>query len=68
MMKCHLKVFQGNAMNISMIEDKTYDIVLCFGPLYHLEKIEDRMKCIEEVKGFVKIMVKCSLPLFPMIW
>ncbi|WP_244971151.1 class I SAM-dependent methyltransferase [Tissierella pigra] len=49
-----LKVFQGNAMNISMIEDKTYDIVLCFGPLYHLEKIEDRMKCIEEVKRVCK--------------
>ncbi|WP_229768599.1 class I SAM-dependent methyltransferase [Tissierella pigra] len=49
-----LEVFQGNAMNISIIEDKTYDIVLCFGPLYHLEKIEDRMKCIEEVKRVCK--------------
>lgn len=49
-----LEVFQGNAMNISMIEDKSYDIVLCFGPLYHLEKIEDRMKCIEEVKRVCK--------------
>jgi ubiquinone/menaquinone biosynthesis C-methylase UbiE len=49
-----LKVFRGNAIDISMIEDKSYDIVLCFGPLYHLAKIEDRMKCIEEVKRVCK--------------
>ncbi len=49
-----IEVFQGNAMDIYMIEDKSYDIVLCFGPLYHLAKIEDRMKCIEEVKRVCK--------------
>ena len=49
-----LEVFQGNAMDISMIEDNSYDIVLCFGPLYHLVKIEDRMKCIDEVKRVCK--------------
>jgi 2-polyprenyl-3-methyl-5-hydroxy-6-metoxy-1,4-benzoquinol methylase len=49
-----LKVFSGNAIDISMIKDKSYDIVLCFGPLYHLAKIEDRMKCIEEVKRVCK--------------
>lgn len=49
-----LEVFQGNAMNISMIKDKEYDIVLCFGPLYHLAKVEDRMKCIAEVKRVCK--------------
>lgn len=49
-----LEVFQGNALDISMIEDKTYDIVLCFGPLYHLSKLEDRMKCINEVKRVCK--------------
>ena len=27
-----IEVLQGNAMDISMIEDKSYDIVLCFGP------------------------------------
>lgn len=49
-----LSVFQGNALNISDIEENSYDIVLCFGPLYHLSKIEDRMKCIEEVKRVCK--------------
>lgn len=50
----NLSVFQGNALNISDIEENSYDIVLCFGPLYHLSKIEDRMKCIEEVKRVCK--------------
>lgn len=49
-----LEVFQGNAVDLSMIEDKSFDIILCFGPLYHLAKIEDRMKCIEEVKRVCK--------------
>lgn len=49
-----LKVFQGNALELSKLEDNNYDIVLCFGPLYHLENIEDRFKCIEEVKRVCK--------------
>lgn len=49
-----IQVFQGNALDLSIIEDKSFDIVLCFGPLYHLEKIKDRMKCIDEVKRVCK--------------
>ncbi|WP_346885611.1 class I SAM-dependent methyltransferase [Clostridium sp. UBA4395] len=49
-----IEVFQGNALDISWIKDKEYDIVLCFGPLYHLSSIEDRMKCIAEVKRVCK--------------
>lgn len=52
--KMSIEVFQGNALDLSMIKDNTYDIVLCFGPLYHLEKIEDRLKCISEVKRVCK--------------
>jgi ubiquinone/menaquinone biosynthesis C-methylase UbiE len=49
-----LEVFQGNAMDISRIEDNSFDVVLCFGPLYHLAKEEDRMQCIKEVKRVCK--------------
>ncbi|GKU26696.1 class I SAM-dependent methyltransferase [Clostridium folliculivorans] len=45
-----LEAFQGNATNLSMIKDKSYDIVFCFGPLYHLKKNEDKLTCIREVK------------------
>lgn len=52
--KMSIEVFQGNALDLSMIKDNTYDIVLCFGPLYHLEKIEDRFQCISEVERVCK--------------
>jgi ubiquinone/menaquinone biosynthesis C-methylase UbiE len=50
----NIQVFQGNALDLSIIGDKRFDIVLCFGPLYHLGRIEDRMKCISEVKRVSK--------------
>ena len=49
-----IEVLQGNALDLGKIKDKTYDIVLCFGPLYHLENIEDRLKCINQVKRVCK--------------
>ncbi|MFA5575960.1 MAG: methyltransferase domain-containing protein [Tissierellaceae bacterium] len=52
--KMNIDVVQGNALDLSLLDDNTYDIVLCFGPLYHLEKMEDRMKCIGEVKRVCK--------------
>lgn len=45
---------QGNAMDLSLYDDKTFDIVLLFGPLYHLHNEEDRQKCILEAKRVCK--------------
>lgn len=45
-----LEVIQGNALELSSFKDNYFDIVLCFGPLYHLECMEDRLKCINGVK------------------
>lgn len=45
---------QGNAMDLSRYEDKIFDIVLLFGPLYHLHKEADRQKCIAEAKRVCK--------------
>lgn len=50
----NIQIFQGNATNLSRIDDNTYDIVLCFGPLYHLKQILDKHQCIEEVKRVCK--------------
>ncbi|WP_160672344.1 class I SAM-dependent methyltransferase [Clostridium sp. C8-1-8] len=49
-----LEVFQGNAVNLSMIEDKAYDVVLSFGPLYHFLKNEDKLTHLKEVKRVCK--------------
>lgn len=49
-----LTLRQGNAMDLSAYEDNSYDIILLFGPLYHLHKQEDRQRCIAEAKRVCK--------------
>lgn len=39
----------GDATELTEIADGSYDVVLCLGPLYHLNR-QDRQKCIEECK------------------
>ena len=45
---------QGNAMDLSAYPDESYDIVLLFGPLYHLHSEVDRLRCIAEAKRVCK--------------
>lgn len=45
-----LEVIQGNALDLSDFKDNSFDIILCFGPLYHLGSMEDRLKCINGIK------------------
>lgn len=44
----NMQAVQGNALDLSRFEDATYDSILCLGPIYHLTKEEDRIKCINE--------------------
>lgn len=39
---------QGNSMDLSRYNDNTFDVTLCFGPLYHLFSDEDVEKTISE--------------------
>lgn len=39
---------QGNAMDLSMLEDDAYDITLLLGPMYHLFTVEDQRKALSE--------------------
>lgn len=43
-----IRLIHGNALDLSMLEDSTFDIVLLFGPLYHLLEKEDRNTAIRE--------------------
>jgi len=46
-----LEVIQGNAVEIlNDLSDNSFDVVLCFGPLYHLESNTDRETCVNEIK------------------
>ena len=49
-----INLHQGNACDLSQFEDNSYDVVLVFGPLYHLEQQEARSKCIREAMRVCK--------------
>jgi SAM-dependent methyltransferase len=49
-----LEAYLGDARNLTMIEDGSIDVVLCLGPLYHLQKEQDRIRCISEALRVLK--------------
>lgn len=44
----NINVVQGNALDLSMYEDNTFDVTLVLGPLYHLFKKEEEEHAIKE--------------------
>ncbi len=45
---------QVNATDLCCYKDNSFDVVLLFGPLYHLTEKDEREKCISEVKRVLK--------------
>ncbi|NLZ95600.1 MAG: class I SAM-dependent methyltransferase, partial [Bacteroidales bacterium] len=45
---------QGNALDLSMFSDESFDVVLLMGPLYHLKSDEDKLQTIAEAKRVCK--------------
>lgn len=45
---------QGNALDLSRYDNDSFDIVLLFGPLYHLHQEKDKLQCIAEAKRVCK--------------
>lgn len=45
-----VKAYQGNALKLSRFPDETFDVVLLFGPMYHLYTFEDKYKALSEAK------------------
>ena len=50
----NVEAILGNALSLDMIKDNSFDIVLLFGPMYHLLKYEDKLKALNEAKRVVK--------------
>lgn len=44
----------GNALDLSFIPDKTYDITLLFGPMYHLLDTENKRQALREALRVTK--------------
>ncbi len=45
---------QVNATDLSRYKDNSFDVVLLFGPLYHLTEKNEREKCIKEIRRVLK--------------
>ena len=43
-----VRIFQGNAKDLHMFRDDTYDIVLLLGPMYHLFTVKEQKQAITE--------------------
>ena len=50
----NIKTWQGDARNLSFLEDETFDVTLLFGPLYHLHGDEEKLKALKESKRITK--------------
>ncbi|MBQ4572432.1 MAG: class I SAM-dependent methyltransferase [Clostridia bacterium] len=44
----NIKIYEGNACDLSAFKSETYDIVLLLGPMYHLFNEEDKHKALSE--------------------
>lgn len=44
----HIRSLRGDATDLSRFEDRTFDLVLVLGPLYHLYEAEEIHKAIDE--------------------
>lgn len=49
-----LKVIKANAMDLSMFKDNEFDIVILFGPMYHLYSKQEKLKALLEAKRICK--------------
>ena len=49
-----IDLVQGNALDLSRYDSNSFDVVLLFGPLYHLHGERDKLQCIEEAKRVCK--------------
>lgn len=50
----NIKIYEGNACDLSVFESETYDIVLLLGPMYHLFTDEDKHQALNEAIRIAK--------------
>ena len=50
----NINIHEGNALDLHMLADNTYDVTLVFGPMYHLYTVEDKRQAISEALRVTK--------------
>ena len=54
-----------NATNLSQYKNEQFDVVLLFGPLYHLLENDERQKCVAEINRVLKPQGKVFASFIP---
>lgn len=49
-----VKAYQGNALKLKRFADETFDMVLLFGPMYHLLTTKEKVQALKEAKRVLK--------------
>lgn len=49
-----VRAVQGDARNLKKFKNDSFDVILLFGPMYHLLNYEDKLKALNEAKRVVK--------------
>lgn len=60
----NIKSIQGDALDLSMLNDEIFDIVLILGPLYHLYNKRDQTRAIDEA---LRVCKKTGILMFAFI-
>lgn len=50
----NVKIYQGNALDLSMFKDESFSVTLLFGPMYHLLSEEEKLQALKEAKRVTK--------------
>ena len=50
----NIRTHLGNALDLNMLKDNTYDITLLLGPMYHLYSDEDKITALKEAVRITK--------------
>lgn len=50
----HIKIWPGNALDLHFLQDETFDITIMFGPLYHLQTKDEKLKALSEARRVTK--------------
>ena len=49
-----VKAFLGNALDLSKFSDESFDLIIMFGPIYHLNSFDEKVKALNEAKRILK--------------
>ena len=50
----NIPAYQGDARNLKRFKNDSFDVVLLFGPMYHLLSYKDKLQALNEAKRIVK--------------